>query len=219
MSEWLEGVTRRNIWWRIWHPLRSIRFPVWETLDRWDRLNRERRIVGVGGIDVHAFRLRLLGILSLEIYPYKVQFKSIRMHLLTRSPLKQGAKRLPFAKAESAIFEALASGRAFMSNYSLGDGRGFRFHAEDRTGVHPMGSRFRPSGAVLFSAVAPLPGRMRLVHDGKLAFERQGKTLAFSTASPGVYRIETFRKSRGWIYSNPIVLLKRKPRAANPKNG
>ncbi len=205
MSEWLEGVTRKNFAWRILHPLRSIRFPMWTTLNRWDSLNRKRRVVGMGGIDVHAFRHRFMGIIPVEIYPYKVQFKSIRMHLLTKVPLKDGGECLRFHKAEAAVFEALKSGRAFIVNHSLGDGRGFRFQAESGSRRYPPGSRFKLAGSVRFRADAPLPGRMRLMHDGKVALEIWGRSLSFDSGSPGVYRIEIFRKKRGWIYTNPIV--------------
>jgi hypothetical protein len=210
MSEWLEGVTRKNIAWRILHPLRSIRYPMWTTLNRWDTLNWKRRVVGVGGIDVHAFKYRFLGIFPVEIYPYKVQFKSIRMHLLTRVPLKKDGEVLEFRKAEEAVFEALQAGRAFIVNYSLGDGMGFRFYAECGKLRYPPGSRFRGTGMVRFRAEAPLPGRIRLMHDGKIIREIRGRSLTHETASPGVYRIEIFRKNRGWIYTNPIVLTERK---------
>jgi hypothetical protein len=207
MSEWLEGVTRRNIWWRILHPLRSIRFPVWETLDRWDRLNRDRRVVGVGGIDVHAHRLRILGVPCVEIYPYKVQFKSIRMHLLTREPLKQDGRKAPFRRAEASLFEALMAGRAFMSNHSLGDARGFRFWAEHKGAERPMGDRFQSAGCVVLHAHAGLRARIRLLRDGRSVRENLGDSLSERVYEPGVYRVELFRKHRGWIYSNPIVLL------------
>jgi hypothetical protein len=210
MSEWMEGVTRRNFYWRVLHPLRSIRFPVWTTLNRWDSLNRKKRIVGVGGIDVHAHKIKFLGFIPMEIYPYKVQFKSIRMHLLTRKPLKQSGNTLPFRNAEKEVFSALKSGRGFITNYSLGDGRGFRFWAERKKQKFPMGSRFPKSGSVRFCAEAPLPGRLRLMHDGKIAREARGRSLFFNTEAPGVYRIEIFRKARGWIYSNPIVVTERK---------
>jgi hypothetical protein len=205
MSEWLEGVTRRNIAWRIWHPLRSIRFPVWTTLDRWDRLNRKRRVVGFGGIDVHAFEYRVLGLFPVALYPYKVQFKSIRMHLLTRRPLRRAELPTPGA-AEDAVFEALGAGRAFIVNHSLGDARGFRFWAERAGKRHPMGSRLARSGTVRFRAEAPLPGWIRLLRDGRVAREEHGRSIRLRTAEPGVYRVEIFRKNRGWIYSNPIVV-------------
>lgn len=206
LSEWMEGITRSNFLWRIWHPLKSIRYPVWETLQRWDRINQTRRVVGVGGIDVHAFHYRILGLIPVEIYPYKVQFKSIRTHILTERLLRSGEKTVPFAEAEELLFHALKNGRAFISNYSVGDARGFRFQAEHHETVLPMGSRVQIKGPVTFSAAAPLEGRIRLIANGREILQVFGKEIRFTTKTPGVYRVEIFRKRRGWIYSNPIVL-------------
>ena len=207
LSEWIEGVTRSNIWWRILHPLRSIRFPVWETLERWDRLNRSRRVVGLGGIDVHAFQIRLFGLFPVEIYPYKVQFRSIHTHLLTSRPLLslKGEKTF-FSEAESLIFEALKQGRCFITNSSLGDGRGFRFRATDGTNRFEMGSRIKKAGEIRFEVQIPMKAAIRLLCDGKVADQEQGQDLKFQSHKPGVYRVEVFRKRRGWIYSNPIVI-------------
>lgn len=207
MSEWLEGITYRNVFWRIFHPLRSIRFPVWETLDRWDNFNRIRRVVGVGGIDVHAFRLKLLGFIPLEIYPYKVQFKSLRLHILTRKPLFQKGKPIPFSQAEVLVFEALGSARVYIVNYSIGDGKGFRFWVEGNSQRFFMGERIPFCGKPFcFCAEAPLAGDIRLLYNGKVIAHRKGKAIHYTAKDPGVYRIEIFRKKRGWIYSNPIVL-------------
>jgi hypothetical protein len=103
----------------------------------------------------------------------------------------------------------MKSGRSFIVNHSLGDGRGFRFHAENGNRRYPPGSRFKPAGKVRFRAEAPLNGRIRLLHDGKVVGEVTGRSLAVSAGSPGVYRIEIFRRKRGWIYTNPIVLTGR----------
>jgi hypothetical protein len=208
LSEWMEGVTRKNIAWRILHPLRSIRFPVWETLSRWDRLNRDRRVVGIGGIDVHAFRYRVFGLIPVEIYPYKVQFRSIRTHVLTSKPLARGDGRENFRRAEEQIFEALISGRAFIVNASLGDGRGFRFTGETRGGLLTLGSRAKFRDACRFSVESPCRGNIRLLRDGQVIREALGDRMHWECRQPGVYRVEVFRKKRGWIYSNPIVLFK-----------
>jgi len=181
---------------------------MWTTLNRWDALNRKRKVVGVGGIDVHAFKHRFLGLFPVEIYPYKVQFKSIRMHLLTTAPLKEDGKCVPFRRAEAYVFEALKYGRAFIVNHSLGDGRGFRFYAESGNRRVPPGSRLT-AGPARFQADAPLPGRIRLLQDGRGMREVTGRSLSFDANRPGVYRIEIFRKKRGWIYTNPIVLTER----------
>jgi hypothetical protein len=207
MSEWMEGITRRNWMWRILHPLRSIRYPVWETLERWDRLNRSRRVVGLGGIDVHAHTFRVFGIIPVEIYPYKVQFKSIRTHLLTRRPLHEGGTHLSFQEADEEILEAFTSGRCFVSNFRVGDGRGFRFWAEDREKKFSMGSRIRQKEPLTFHVLSPLPGNMTLLRDGQQVQYVQGRELVYKAREKGVFRVEIFRNKRGWIYSNPIVVI------------
>jgi len=209
LSEWIEGVTRRNVLWRILHPLRSIRYPVRETLGRWDRLNQTRRVVGVGGIDVHAYRIKLLGLFPLEIYPYKVQFRSIRTHLLTKNPLQKAGRSLPFKKAEEAIFGALSMGRCFVSNFRGGDAKGFRFWVERRAEEHPMGSRLVREGECVFRVRLPLSGTIRILQDGQEVKRARGKAVSYRTDEAGVFRTEVFRKNRGWIYSNPIVITDR----------
>jgi len=206
LSEWLEGITRRNIAWRILHPLRSIRFPVWETLERWDKLNQVRRVIGLGGIDVHAFKLRIFGFIPVEIYPYKVQFKSIRTHIFTKKPLHDGGKIIAFHEAEKEIFHALSQGTCYISNFRIGDGRHFRFWAEGEQENYFMGSRIPAGQELTFRVQSPLPGDIHLLKDGQAIKKLRGKALSYRTNEIGVYRIEVFRKKRGWIYTNPIVI-------------
>ncbi len=206
LSEWLEGVTWQNFPWRIWHPLRSIRFPVWETLERWDRFSRSRRVVGVGGIDVHDFHIKVFGFLPVEIYPYKVQFRSIRTHILLDKPFYTAQKQNPFNEAERDLFNALSLGRCFISNASIGDAKDFRFWAEARDRTFFMGSRIPNQGELVFRIRSPLPGVIRLLREGQEVERQKGRALDYRSPKNGVYRVEIFRKRRGWIYSNPIVV-------------
>ncbi len=206
ISEWLEGVTRSNFLWRVWHPLRSIRFPVWEILQRWDEFNKKRRVVGIGGIDVHAYIMRILGFIKFEIYPYKVQFKSIRTHMLTEKPLKTNGSKLSFKEAEQQIYQALSLGRCFISNYYLGDAQGFDFHCEVSGNIYPMGSRINVHRNVKFLTSTPIPGNIRLLRNGKVIKQIKGDVLYLEVDKGGVYRVEVFKRRKGWIYSNPIVI-------------
>ena len=206
MSEWMEGITRANFFWRLIHPLRSIRYPAWETLERWDRYNQTRRVVGIGGIDVHAFPYKLLGFIPYEIYPYKVQFKSIRTHLLLESPLVRNNESVDFKQAEEIVFEAIRSARCFISNHAVGNACGFRFTAQSGDEIHMMGARLPVKKAFVLAAKTPLKGRIRLLKDGRVIKSVRGHGIELSVQEPGVYRIEVYRKNRGWIYSNPIVL-------------
>jgi hypothetical protein len=206
LSEWAEGMTKRNFAWHILHPLRSIRFPEWETLNRWDQLNFHRRVVGIGGIDVHAHQYKIWGIFNVAIYPYKVQFKSIRTHLLTQTRVLPG---MAFQDAERLLFEALNQGRCFISNYSLGDARGFQFNAYRNDQIYPMGSRIHGKESVRFFVRIPDKANIRLLKNGTIVRQHKQLEMEYSADDPGVYRVEVFRKRRGWIYSNPIVVTGR----------
>ncbi len=170
-------------------------------------LNRKRRVVGIGGIDVHAFHYKLFGFIPVELYPYKVQFKSIRSHFLIKRPLIEHGEKLSFKEAEAIFFEALTSARLFISNYSLGDARGFQFWLEHEKNRYETGERIRLKSVFDLYVKAPLPGKIRLLRDGKLILRKIGEILHYATDLPGVYRVEVYRKRRGWIYSNPIVVL------------
>lgn len=125
MSEWMEGLTEQNKYNYFVHPLSSIVSPPKETLEVWDKLNLERRVVGIGGIDAHAHKLNLLGFFEVEVFPYKVLFKSVRTHILTKGKLNKKEKEI----TQKKIIESLKEGRCFVSNYYHGDAKGFRFFA------------------------------------------------------------------------------------------
>ncbi|MBS1262426.1 MAG: hypothetical protein MAG453_01777 [Calditrichaeota bacterium] len=204
LSQWVEGLTRFNRYHRFIHPLKSLTQPSAATLASWDRLNRERPVVGYVGVDAHAIRYPLLrGLVRVKVFHYKVQFRSLLTHLLLDEPLA----RHDYARARDQVFGALRSGRHFGANHRGGDPHGFRFFAEHAGGrclpvsTLPAGRRTR------FRARTPLPGRIHLLRDGRLLLRARGRSLSYETDLPGVYRVEVHRRGRGWIYSNPIRLV------------
>ena len=78
----MENLTEENKYQAFLHPLRTITAPQEETLKIWDKLNLKRKVTGIGGVDAHAHKYNLLGFMEVEIFPYKVLFKSIRTHVL-----------------------------------------------------------------------------------------------------------------------------------------
>ncbi|MEJ5306671.1 MAG: histidinol-phosphatase, partial [Ignavibacteria bacterium] len=107
MSEWVENLTEENKYRSFLHPLRTINAPPKETLKVWDELNIKRRVVGIGGIDAHAHKYNLVGFLEVEIFPYKVLFKSIRTHILLEKELKKGKSQKDIDAAKWSIYNAL----------------------------------------------------------------------------------------------------------------
>jgi len=204
LSQWVEGLTPLNRVYRFLHPLKSLTKPQPETLAIWDILNQQRPVVGYVGVDAHALKYPLLfGLLHVKVFHYKVQFRSLLTHLLLNEPLETE----DFKRAESQILTALSSGSHFGANHRVGNPRGFRFHAICE------GQRFLPISTlnagkrVEFHAHSPLEAELVLVRDGQRVIDVQGRDLRYVTDEPGVYRIESYRKKKGWVFTNPIRLI------------
>jgi len=205
MSEWMENLTEQNKYQAFLHPLKTIMQPPEDTLKVWDELSMERKIVGIGGIDAHAHKVNLLGFFEVEVFPYKVLFKSIRTHILTERKIEVKANSVSVEKAKSAVLESLGEGKCFISNYYHGDATGFRFFAEFGNKKIQMGEEIQSEIPVTLKVF--LPGKIaeiRLIHNGKLVESLQNLEAQFIVSEKGVYRVEVFLDSHAWIFSNHI---------------
>ena len=201
MSEWMEGLTEENKYNRFMHPLRSIEKPPEETVARWDELNKDRMVVGIGGVDAHAHKLNLLGFFEVEVFPYKVLFKSVRTHILTDGSIEKDN----LEHSKKVIYGALAEGRCFVSNYYHGDARGFRYFAESHGKVYQMGETVPLEDKVTLRVFLPnITGTIKLIRNGKMIDETENIDSEFRIQKAGVYRIEVYIEEKAWIFSNPI---------------
>ncbi len=208
MSEWMEGLTSWNKVWRFINPRRSIEGPAQQTLERWDQVNQNRKVVGIGGVDAHAHKHKMLGgLIKLTIFRYKVQFQTVRTHLLLSKPFEAG---MDLEKAKQLIFEAILECRVFVSNYFNGDANGFRFFAENKQGMAHIGGRLVFEPNTRLKVELPRGADVQLVRDGRVLHEGSGKDLDFECEEPGLYRVEVFRNRRAWIYSNHIRIYSAK---------
>jgi len=205
MSEWMENLTEQNKYQSFLHPLKSISHPPVETLRVWDELSIERKVVGIGGIDAHAHKVNLLGFFEVEVFPYKVLFKSIRTHILTEQKIEISRDPSSVEKAKRIVIESLREGNCFVSNYYHGDATGFRFFAEFGDKKIQMGEEILCEDPVTLNVY--LPGRfaeIRLIHNGRPVEALQNIEAKFIVSEKGVYRIEVFLDSHAWIFSNHI---------------
>ncbi len=201
MSEWMEGLTNWNKFWRILHPRRSIRSPKKETLRRWDTLNSQRKVVGVGGVDAHGHVHRIWGLVPMRVFRYKISFRTIRTHVLTKAPLPRDNA----TEALQLIYEALRYGRAFVAHNLLGDASEFRFFAERSGQRADMGDTLHGGTSTVFHVQAPSDRALiRLLRNGDVVGEQKGGSAQFKTEHTGVYRTEVWRDKRPWIFSNHI---------------
>jgi hypothetical protein len=134
----------------------------------------------------------------LRLDPYEMSLRHVGTHLL-----------LP-ELTEKAVWEALKAGRAYVAFDWLADATGFDFAARSGSQRFEMGSRPRQEAGLALQGRSPLPGRWKLVRDGKVVSESAGREFRFAVAEPGVYRAEVWLEVAGeeriWILSNPLYI-------------
>jgi hypothetical protein len=170
-------------------------------LSKWDELNLKRKVCGIGAVDAHAHPYKL-GPLKLTIFPYEVQFKSLRTHLVLDQPLSSD-----FEKGKAQIFSALLNCNAFASNHRRGDAKGFMFHAVGKKHFARIGEEINLEESPDLIAETPAKTGIRLIHNGKLIIRTKGKELSYQPKEKGIYRVEAFKGDKGWIFSNHIRVV------------
>lgn len=203
MSEWMEGLTHFNKYWRAVNPRRTVISPMRETLEKWDRVRTKRKVVGVGGVDAHGHIYKLWGLFKVIIFRYKILFKSIRTHILTDTAL------MPSENHEEDLqnlYRNLLDCRAFISNFYCGDARGFRFRAENSRETAEIGGELKLDDQTHFHISIPQTATTKLFRNGIHLASQKGRDLVFEVTEKGIYRVEVYYFDRPWIFSNHISI-------------
>jgi hypothetical protein len=205
MSEWVENLTEENKYKSFLHPLKTIDKPPKETLKLWDDLNFKRKVVGIGGVDAHAHKYNLLGFMEVEIFPYKVLFKSIRTHILLDEAIKKGKSANDIETAKWQIYNALKEGKCFVANDYVAESKGFRFYAEVNAKKYQMGDTAPTHKNISLHVLLPgIAGEIKLFRNGHLVETETGMGAEFLVDKKGAYRVEVYHQNKAWIYSNHI---------------
>ena len=198
MSEWMEKLKPYNKVKMLFSPRRSMLAPTKRILQIWDDLNLRKKISGVAGIDVHAYPLKL-GPFRVIIFPYKVQFQSLRTHLLLPTELSRNTD-----EARKQVYDTIRDCRLFISNYRWGNASGFEFKATEGSKTVISGGNLPGERECHFVIKAPDKATIRLIHNGVVKYESNGDRMEINAKESGLYRTELFRKKKGWIFSNHI---------------
>jgi hypothetical protein len=204
MSEWMEGLTHFNKYYRAMHPRRSIIAPYPETLVRWDEASKNRKVVGIAGVDAHGHKYKLWGLFQITIFRYKILFKTLRTHILTDKALGGEGK---YKEDIKNIYHSLFNCQCFVSNCYGGDARGFRFWAENKTKKVQIGGELKFDKYTHLHVNLPQPAIVHLVCNGERIATQKGQELVYEIEKAGVYRVEAFSQNRPWIFSNHIKLI------------
>ncbi|MCD6162289.1 MAG: histidinol-phosphatase [candidate division Zixibacteria bacterium] len=203
MSQWMELLNRWNMIKQAFMPRRALKAPTDMILKIWDEVNLKRKVLGVGSIDVHAYPYRL-GPLRITVFPYKVQFKAIRTHILLPKSVSSD-----FKAYKLEIYNALRNCRAFISNYRWGDAQSFKFIAENSSGKAICGDELNWDKNTIIKAYLPQRADIRLICNGQIVFSDKGKDFSIRTLEPGLYRLEAYINKKGWIFTNHVRLMQK----------
>jgi len=139
-----------------------------------------------------------------DLDPYHRSFAGSSTHLF--------AKELTTESVRAAV----RKGRVYVSHDWICNPAGFWVsvvNGQDQpVGMIGDDVKLQISEPLRMKVALPAPALVRLVCDGKVVAESEGKAeVAFPIEKPGVYRVEAFQKLdgeyRGWIYANPVYIV------------
>lgn len=182
--------------------------PLPQAFNKWDELLKTgKKVVAVTGSDAHALHYRK-GFFKKTIFPYRYHFSSINNHLLVEKPLTG-----EIDEDKRMIYQALSRGNSFIGFDRAAPTSGFTFTAENEDATVSMGETLSIERGATIRVRLPRKANIRLIHNGSsLLSHTKIDRLVHTVTEPGYYRLEAYipyyGKYRGWVFSNPIYILK-----------
>jgi hypothetical protein len=178
-----------------------------EALKKWDQALARTRLTGVAGNDAHAnIGVSLQDssghtLLGIQLDPFEVSFRLVRLHVL----LEQNR-----ALDEKSLLEALRAGHCFIGFDFLGDTSGFSFEAENAGARKIQGDEIQLNGETRLRVRTPVACRIVIYKDGAVFSDESGiSTKDVAVTDRGVYRAEIYLPQlvdAPWILSNPVYV-------------
>ncbi|HUV31490.1 MAG TPA: histidinol-phosphatase [Acidobacteriota bacterium] len=198
MSEWMEKLRPWNKLAMAFSPRKSMVGPTAKVLKIWDDVSRAGKLVGVVGVDAHAFPVKV-GPLTVTIFPYKVHFRCLRTHIILPEPMSRD-----FVTARRQLYDALRNCRVFCSNMRWGVADDFRFSARNDKEYAICGGRLTSADNTRLTVRLPSVATVKLVANGETVLQTVSDTVEYAVKMPGIYRVEAWKGKRSWILSNHI---------------
>jgi hypothetical protein len=198
MSEWMEMLTPSNKLFMAFSPRKSMVAPTDRILRIWDEINLTRKCAGIASADAHAFPIAV-GPMTVEIFPYKVHFRSLRTYIHLDEPLSAD-----FKIASGQLYSAIKDCRLFFANIRWGNPMPFIFSASNGKNDVSSGGQLDDMSRVKLFVSVPSKATLRIIRNNEKVHETQGRSLEYQVEQPGIYRVEAWKGRRGWIFSNHI---------------
>lgn len=196
MFDWVKDIKYWNLPYYYFYPDQAITGPQNITLTRWDELNKDKRIVGIGAIDAHA-----KGFWPFQVFPYFQLFKTVVTYIQT--PDKLPGKN---SIAKDMILDKIRTGKCYFAYEQHAKAENFHFWLETTAGILEMGDRESIDSEAVLYLNLPQRSSFKILKNGKPIFSGIGKSWNMTVSEPGVFRVEAYMNKKPWIYSNPIVI-------------
>jgi len=175
-----------------------------EALKKWDQALVHAKLTGIAGNDAHAnIGVSLKDsagntLLGIQLDPYEVSFRLVRVHVMLEQNKPLDA---------TSLLEALRAGHCFIGFDFLGDTSGFSFAADDGK---IEGDEIQLSGETRLHVRSSVAARIVIFKNGSVFSDDSGITSKDVVITErGVYRSEVYLPQLGnqlWILSNPIYV-------------
>jgi len=209
ISDWMERLRGLYSLTRLISPNKKLGPPPPDLMARWDALNRQRFVSAIGGVDAHSRKFKW-GPFSCVIFPIEVELRGIRTHLFVDE-----SEWNDTSKMGTALMSAMKDGRGFISNFSHGDAKGSNFILTDGNGEVRYPGRYvyndkdstdksTPSFPMKINIDLNHKAKIVLIHNGRPTQSTIANKAEWTISDTGVYRIEVYKGSSAWIFSNPF---------------
>lgn len=199
-AAWKRGARKAPSKFYAWrNPDAVLDAPTEDELNFWDAAGRERRVVGIGSADNHAYRTQIDGIDRL-LFPWETGMSSLLSVIWVEPDLLE-------KDPSAAVLSAIRAGRVLIAHHGLHPADGFKVLLQTVSGkvFWPGDSLPGPDGLQI-CVESPVPAILRVLRDGMPVYEETAASMQYGIDSPGVWRVEAALDGKAWIYTNPFYV-------------
>ena len=173
-----------------------------ESLRWWDELNSDKQeiVPAIGGIDAHALKVKKY-LLPFTIFPYKTMFKTINNVISLSLPLSED-----FNTAKEQILSALRNGNNIVINNNINN---FipKIEITNKLKTAQSGEFLNLDKNTNLNVDVNKKALIKVILNGNELYECFAKNCNLLLTEVGKYRVEIFINNKGFVYSNPIVVM------------
>lgn len=182
-------------------------------MKQFDRMNRTRKVVGIGSTDAHS-KISIWDGFSIHFPSYPCMLKQVQTVIVTRERFNG-----VYEHDRRLLLNSLRRGNSFVTLAGLEDGRGFIFSAVSDSTEASLGDSLRLGKTAELRVVLPdtVNTFVQILRDGTLVGEYHNqRRVSVRVTDPGNYRVQAFQQriwlpffrkhTFPWIISNPICL-------------